>query len=43
VRQLVNAGLAWVRDPEDGYRVYSGPNQPLPAEVTDERLALMVR
>jgi len=43
VRQLVNAGLAWVQDPEDGNRVYRGPSQPLPAEVTDERLALMVR
>ncbi len=43
VRQLVNAGLAWVQDPEDEYRVYRGPREPLPAEVTDERLALMVR
>jgi hypothetical protein len=43
VRQLVNAGLAWVQDPEDEYTVYRGPHTPLPAEVTDERLALMLR
>jgi len=43
VRQLVNAGLAWVQDPEDNWRVYKGPAEPIPAEVTDERLALMVR
>jgi len=43
VRELVNAGLAWVQDPEDNWRVYRGPVEPLPAEVTDERLALMVR
>ena len=43
VRQLVNAGLAWVQDPEDGWRVYRGPEEPLPAEITDERLAFMVR
>jgi hypothetical protein len=43
VRELVNAGLAWVSDPDDNNRVYSGPNAPIPAEITDERLALMVR
>jgi hypothetical protein len=43
VRQLVNAGLAWVQDPEDGGRIYRGPQEPLPAEVTNERLALMIR
>jgi hypothetical protein len=43
VRQLVNAGLAWVQDPEEGGRVYRGPNDPLPAEVTNERLAMMIR
>lgn len=43
VRQLVNAGLAWVQDPEDNWRVYRGPIEPIPAEITDERLALMVR
>jgi hypothetical protein len=43
VRQLVNAGLAWVQDPEDGWRVYRGPEEPLPAEIPDERLAFMVR
>jgi len=43
VRQLVNAGLAWVQDPEDNWRVYKGPHEPLPAEISDERLAMMVR
>lgn len=43
VRQLVNAGLAWVQDPEDNWRVYKGPSEPLPADVSDERLAMMVR
>jgi hypothetical protein len=43
VRQLVDAGLAWVHDPQDGWRVYSGPLDPLPPEITDEQLALMVR
>ena len=43
VRQLVNAGLAWVQDPEDGGRVYRGPEAPLPAELPDERLAFMLR
>ncbi len=43
VRQLVNAGLAWVQDPEDDWRVYRGPEEPIPAEVPDERLASMVR
>jgi hypothetical protein len=43
VRELVNAGLAWVQDPLDGWRVYRGPAEPIPAEVSDERLASMVR
>jgi hypothetical protein len=43
VRQLVNAGLAWVQDPEDNWRLYKGPVEPIPAEVTDERLSMMVR
>jgi hypothetical protein len=43
VRQLVNAGLAGVLDPEDNYRVYRGPVDTLPGDVTDERLALMIR
>ena len=43
VRQLVNAGLAWVQDPQDNGRVYRGPADPLPADVTDERLAVMER
>jgi hypothetical protein len=43
VRQLVNAGLAWVEDPEDGWRVYRGPEEPIPADIPDERFALMVR
>jgi hypothetical protein len=43
VRQLVNVGLAWVQDPEDNWRVYRGPEEPIPAEVPDERLAMMVR
>jgi hypothetical protein len=42
VRQLVNAGLAWVQDPEDE-RIYRGPSEPLPEDVPDERLALMIR
>jgi hypothetical protein len=43
VRQLVNAGLAWVQDPEDDWRVYKGPAEPIPAEIPDERVAMMVR
>jgi hypothetical protein len=43
VRQLVNAGLAWVQDPQDNWRIYKGPVEPIPAEVSDERLATMVR
>lgn len=43
VRQLVDAGLAAVLDPEDGYRVYRGPGDPIPVEVTNERLASMIR
>ena len=42
VRELVNAGLAWVQDPEND-KVYSGPNQPIPPDVPDERLAIMLR
>jgi hypothetical protein len=43
VRHLVNAGLTWVQDPEDNWRLYKGPVEPIPAEVSDERLAAMVR
>lgn len=43
VRQLVNAGLATVQDPEDDFRVYRGPAEPLPASIPDERLMLMLR
>ena len=42
VRKLVNAGLAWVQDPDEG-RVYSGPAEPIPADIPDERLAMMIR
>jgi hypothetical protein len=43
VRQLVNAGLAFVQDPQDNFRVYRGPQDPLPSEVSNERLAMMIR
>jgi hypothetical protein len=43
VRQLVDAGLAWVQDPQDNWRVYKGPAEPIPAEIPDERVATMVR
>jgi hypothetical protein len=43
VRELVNAGLAWVQDPEDNWRQYKGPLEPIPAEISDERVAMMVR
>jgi hypothetical protein len=43
VRQLVNAGLAWVTDPYDHNRLYRGPHDPLPADIPDERLAVMTR
>lgn len=43
VRQLVNAGLAWVQDPEDNWRVYKGPVEPIPAEIPDERVSMMMR
>ena len=43
VRQLVNAGLAWVQDPQDDWRLYSGPSEPIPPEISDERLSLMMR
>ena len=43
VRQLVNAGLAWVTDPNDHNRLYRGPHDPIPADVPDERLAVMTR
>ncbi len=42
MRQLINAGLASAQDPESK-RVYRGPQYPLPAEMTDERLAFMLR
>ena len=43
VRQLVNAGLTWVQDPEDSWRLYRGPSEPIPAEISDERLSRMER
>jgi len=43
VRELVNVGLAWVQDPEENWRVYKGPAEPIPAEIPDERVAAMVR
>jgi hypothetical protein len=43
VRQLVDAGLAWVQDPQDNWRLYRGPSEPIPAEISDERFALMLR
>lgn len=43
VRQLVNAGFAWVQDPEDNWRTYRGPSEPIPAEISDERFGRMVR
>jgi hypothetical protein len=43
MRQLVNAGLAWVQDPDDNWRLYRGPAEPIPDQITDERLALMLR
>jgi hypothetical protein len=43
VRQLVNAGLAWVTDPEDGGRMYRGPFDPVPNEMPDEKFAVMLR
>jgi hypothetical protein len=43
VRQLVNAGLAWAQDPQDNWRLYSGPSEPIPADFSDERVALMMR
>jgi hypothetical protein len=42
MRELINAGLASAQDP-DNRRVYRGPTYPLPPEVTDERLAFMLR
>jgi hypothetical protein len=43
VRQLVDAGLAWVQDPQDNWRLYRGPSEPIPAEISDERVAMMLR
>lgn len=43
VRQLVNAGLTWVQDPEDNWRYYRGPSEPIPAEISDERVSQMQR
>jgi hypothetical protein len=43
VRQLVNAGLTWVQDPEDNWRFYRGPSDPIPTELSDERLSRMER
>lgn len=42
-RQLVNAGLAGAQDPDDGWRTYRGPSQPLPADIGDERFGRMIR
>jgi hypothetical protein len=42
MRELINAGLASAQDP-DNRRVYHGPMYPLPAEISDERLAFMLR
>jgi len=43
VRQLVDAGLASAEDPEDDGRIYRGPSAPIPAEISDERVAMMLR
>jgi hypothetical protein len=43
VRHLVDAGLAWVQDPADDWRYYRGPEQPIPDEISDEQVALMLR
>jgi len=43
VRQLVNAGFAFVQDPDDNWRVYRGPSEPIPAEISDERFGRMLR
>jgi hypothetical protein len=43
VRQLVDAGLAWVQDPADEWRYYRGPERPIPDEISDEQVALMLR
>jgi hypothetical protein len=42
MRELINVGLASAQDP-DNRRVYRGPMYPLPPEVSDERLAFMLR
>jgi len=42
VRQLVNAGLAWVTDPQNG-RQYRGPLDPVPNDMPDEKFAVMLR
>lgn len=42
MRELINAGLATAQDP-DSRRVYHGPMYRLPDEITDERLAFMLR
>ena len=42
MRQLINAGLASAQD-RDNRRVYRGPMYPVPADVSDERLAVMLR
>jgi hypothetical protein len=43
VRELVNAGLARVQDPQDHWRSYRGPIDPIPPNISDERVALMMR
>jgi hypothetical protein len=42
MRELINAGLASAQDPENR-RVYRGPMYRLPEEISDERLAFMLR
>jgi hypothetical protein len=42
MRQLINAGLATAQDPSD-QRVYRGPMYPLSPDISDERLAVMLR
>ncbi len=43
MRELINAGLASAQDPQENLRTYRGPGAPLPEEISDERLALMLR
>ena len=43
MRKLIDAGLASAQDPHDNLRTYRGPAAPLPSDISDERLALMLR